>query len=69
MTVDVADRQLAGIAGLEVLGGGDVKAANSWEHPHAVLPVRGEAALDGGVARMRIPAPGLAVLRLETRRA
>ncbi len=69
VTVDVADRQLAGIAGLEVLGGGDVKAANSWEHPHAVSPVRGEAALDGGVARMRIPAPGLAVLRLETRRA
>ena len=67
--VGLADRQITGVVGVEVLGGGDVKAANTWERPNAVVPSRGEAFLADNVARVRVPSPGMAVLRLNTRRA
>ncbi len=70
VSIDLSGRRIAGIAGVEVLGGANVKAANSWERPHAVAPFKGEAALDDdGTAHVRVPAPGLAVLRLDVGRA
>jgi alpha-N-arabinofuranosidase len=69
VSVGLADRHIAAVAGVEVLGGGDVKAANSWQQPYAVVPFRGEAILADDVARVRVPAPGLAVLHLNVRKA
>ena len=65
--VRVCDRQVARVVGVEELGGGDVKAANSWENPHAVRPRTGRAVLHEGDVRVRVPAPGMAVVNLEVR--
>jgi alpha-N-arabinofuranosidase len=70
VSIGVADRRIAGIAGVEELGGGDVKAANSWDQPYAVTPGKGEAVLgEDGTVRVRVPSPGLAVLRIDVGRA
>ncbi|HVC79928.1 MAG TPA: alpha-L-arabinofuranosidase C-terminal domain-containing protein [Chloroflexota bacterium] len=62
--IDLADRRFAGAGTVDLLGGGDVKAANSWEDPHRVVPVQGSAALtEENRLRVRVPAPGLAVVR------
>lgn len=63
--VHLADLAVRRIAGVEVMGGGDVKAANSWEQPDAVVPVVGKASVVQGRLRVIVPAPGLAVLRVE----
>ena len=66
VTIDVADRPLVRVIGASVLGGGDVKQANTWDDPHRVVPVRGAATIDDrGALQIRIPAPGLAVVRAE----
>jgi alpha-N-arabinofuranosidase len=65
VTVDVADRRIAHIDGVDVFGGSDVKAANTWEAPDVLVPFRGEAVrCDDGTARVRVPSPGLAVVRM-----
>jgi alpha-N-arabinofuranosidase len=69
VSISLAGGKLARVVGVEELGGGDVKAANSWDHPHAVTPFKSEAALDDGVARVHVPSPGLAVLRFDVDRA
>ncbi|HXT34963.1 MAG TPA: alpha-L-arabinofuranosidase C-terminal domain-containing protein, partial [Chloroflexota bacterium] len=62
--IDLADREFACLDAVDLLGGGDVKAVNSWEDPHRVVPTQGSASLtDEGRARVRVPAPGLAVVR------
>jgi alpha-N-arabinofuranosidase len=62
--IDLADRAFSRVLGVEVLGGDDVKAANSWEQPNRVVPVQGSAFLDEeGRLEVRVPAPGLAVVR------
>jgi len=54
------------VIGASILGGGNVKQANTWDDPHRVVPVRGEATIDDrGALQIRIPAPGLAVVRAE----
>lgn len=66
LTVDVAlaDRRVDRVVGVDALGGGDVKAANTWDEPNRVTPVAAEAALlENGAIRVRVPAPGLAVVR------
>ena len=66
VTIDVAGRPLGRVIGASVLGGGDVKQANTWDDPHRVVPVRGAATIDDrGALQIRIPAPGLAVVRAE----
>lgn len=66
VTIALADRRFLSVQGVDVLGGGDVKAANSWELPDRVKPVQGHAELnsDGGIT-VRVPAPGLTVLRVQ----
>jgi alpha-N-arabinofuranosidase len=62
--VDLADRRFARVDGADMLGGGDVKATNTWDDPHRVVPARGSAVLTKeGRIRVRVPAPGLAVVR------
>jgi alpha-N-arabinofuranosidase len=64
--IELADCRAARILGVDALGGGDVKAANSWEQPDRVKPAPGEARLsDDGRIQVRVPAPGLAVVRAE----
>jgi alpha-N-arabinofuranosidase len=63
--VTLADRQIARVMSVEVMGGDDVKAANSWDAPDRVAPVRGTARLtELGELQVRVPAPGLAVVRV-----
>ncbi len=47
----------------QAIGGGDVKAANSWEKPNVVKPVAGQATVENGSLHVQIPSPGLAVLK------
>jgi alpha-N-arabinofuranosidase len=62
--VNCADRKVARVLSAHVLGGGDLKAANCWDDPNRVVPVPGTARITetGGLA-IRVPAPGLAVVR------
>jgi alpha-L-arabinofuranosidase len=61
----LADRQFARVLGVDAMGGGDVKAANSWDAPNRVALMRGVAELtELGELRVRVPAPGLAVVRV-----
>ncbi len=66
-TVDVklADMKITKIVGVELMGGGNVKAANSWDAPDTVVPTVGHASLTDGVLRLKVPSPGLAVVRAE----
>jgi alpha-L-arabinofuranosidase len=64
--LNLSDRQITKVIGIDIMGGGDVKAANSWEHSDVVKPVAGKGAIDGGNLRLTVPAPGMAVVRMET---
>jgi alpha-N-arabinofuranosidase len=62
--IDLADRRFACVDAVDLLSGGDVKAANTWEDPHRVVPTQGSSVLtEDGRVRVRVPAPGLAVVR------
>jgi alpha-N-arabinofuranosidase len=62
--IDLADRRFSSIGAVDVLGGGDVKAANSWDAPNRVEPTRGFGKVSAeGRLQVRVPAPGLAVVR------
>jgi alpha-N-arabinofuranosidase len=67
--VDVAGFSVAKVVGIETIGGGDVKAANSWQQPDVVVPVTGKGSVVDGKLRVSVPAPGLAVVRVELARA
>lgn len=64
-----ADVSLAGagsidrVVSAEELGGGDVKAANTFDAPDAVTPRPGRAEVVGGRLRVTVPSPGVAVVR------
>jgi alpha-N-arabinofuranosidase len=63
VNVDIAGRQIGPVSRVDLLGGGDVKATNSWEAPNLVAPVAGNASTTtDGSLQIRIPAPGLAVV-------
>jgi alpha-N-arabinofuranosidase len=65
VTIHLADRRLPRVLGVDLLGGMDVHATNTWEHPDLVHPVPGKATLTGdGDLEVRVPAPGLAVVRV-----
>jgi len=64
VTIGIADRKIDSVPAVHLLGG-DVHAGNTWHKPNAVVPEHGEARLPGdGTARVRVPAPGLAVVQL-----
>lgn len=62
--VTLADRQIGRVLGVDVLGGDDPKAANTWENPTRVTPRQGTAVLTStGTLQVHVPAPGFAVVR------
>jgi len=64
--VSFAGREIAKVAGVDVLTGDDPKEANSWERPDAIAPVAGSAEVDEeGRVHVAVPSLGLAVVRLE----
>ena len=65
VTVEFDDLDIASIEGVDLLGGGDVKATNTWENPDAVKPQGGKAESVGRGVKVTVPAPGLAVVRLK----
>jgi alpha-N-arabinofuranosidase len=64
VTINVADKKIENILGVDQLGGGDVKAANTWENQEIVKPYPGKATIVDGGVHVTIPAPGLAVVRV-----
>jgi alpha-N-arabinofuranosidase len=68
VNVHLADAKIEKILTNQSMGGGDVKAANTWEMPERVKPFAGQAAMDGNGLRIQIPAPGLAVVRCQVSR-
>ncbi len=66
VTITLADRQWQRVLHAEVMGGGDVKAANSWEQPDLVKPVSRDARVnEDGNLQITVPAPGLAVVHVQ----
>jgi alpha-N-arabinofuranosidase len=64
VTIQLAGNKIDRILSVDQLGGGDVKAANTWENQDIVKPFTGKAAIVGGGVHVTIPAPGLAVVRI-----
>jgi alpha-N-arabinofuranosidase len=66
VAVEVADRAPRRVLDAYTVGGDDVKAANTWDQPDRVKPLRAQAAIDeDGNLRLTVPAPGLTVVRVE----
>ncbi len=61
----LADATVRAVRECRVMGDVDVKATNTWEAPDAVRPREGKAAVQNGVLKIDIPAPGLAVVAAE----
>jgi alpha-N-arabinofuranosidase len=56
VSVRLADREIAGDAGSEILTGPDPKAANAWDAPDTIRAESfGEFAIGGGEATLRLP--------------
>ena len=66
VTLQLDDRVFTQRATCSVLGGIDPKAENSWEQPARVQPRPGEVTVADGAITLRIPAPGLAVVKAAT---
>jgi alpha-L-arabinofuranosidase len=65
VTVQLDDRVCSETATCTLLSG-DPLAENTWQDRERVLPRAGRVEVAGGVVRLRIPAPGLAVVRVRT---
>lgn len=65
VAVTLADRAPRRVLSAHSLGGDDVKAANTWEQPERIRPLRAQATIDEGALRVAVPAPGLTVVRVE----
>jgi alpha-N-arabinofuranosidase len=66
ISVQVADRCFKRVLSVHSLGGDDVNAANTFDQPDRIRPIRAEATIDvAGTLQVRAPAPGLMVVRLE----
>jgi alpha-N-arabinofuranosidase len=64
--IQLADRRVGQVLGADVMGGVDLKAANSWEQPNRVSVAKGSADLtDSGILRIHVPGPGLSVVRAD----
>jgi alpha-N-arabinofuranosidase len=64
--VRLDDRELAREASCTVLGGGDLKAENSFGEPDRVRPRAGRVTRTERGLSVQVPAPGLSVLRAKT---
>jgi alpha-N-arabinofuranosidase len=69
ISVDIrlGSRRATKVIDVQLMGGADPKAANTWEEPNRVFTTAGTAAIlaDGGV-RMHLPAPGFGMVRVKT---
>jgi alpha-N-arabinofuranosidase len=66
VAVELADRAPTRVLSAHSFGGGDVKAANTWERPDCVKPTHAQATVDeAGTLRVTVPAPGLTVVCVE----
>lgn len=64
VALSLGDQRFGEVLSVEVLGGDDVKAANSWEEPRRVAPRSAEARVsEAGELIVTVPAPGFAVVR------
>ena len=70
VTIDLEDLKVESVVEATVLGGGDVKATNTWEQPETVVPRQAEARVgEGGTsATVRVPSPGFAAVKLRVSR-
>ena len=69
LSVDLTmyDRTVERVLGVDVLTADNVKTANTWEQPDRVKPVSGHASItDEGCVNVTVPAPWLAVVRVQT---
>ena len=65
VAINLLDHPISSVLGVDLVGGGDVKDANTWEDPYRVAPTTGSWDLEeGGILHVRVPAPGLAVVRV-----
>jgi alpha-N-arabinofuranosidase len=65
VAVQLSDAAITKVIGCDIMGGGDVKAANSWDQPDLVKPTAGKTTLISGGIQIEIPAPGMSVVRCE----
>jgi alpha-N-arabinofuranosidase len=65
VSVSLSDATVEKVLINQAMGGGDVKAANTWEIPDRVKPFTANATVDNGGVQIQIPAPGLAVVRCQ----
>ena len=61
--VQIDDMTIDKVIGVDVMGGGDLKASNSWDYPDTVKPIAGQAIMVNRGLRVQIPPPGLTVIR------
>jgi alpha-N-arabinofuranosidase len=66
VTLQLDDRTSSERATCSLLSGVDLKAENSWDERARVAPRTGSVTASGGNLTVRIPAPGLAVVRAST---
>ncbi len=64
--VALADRNISGVAGAELMHHKDVKAANTWENQNIVKPGHVTVNIDGATATVTLPAPSFAAVQLKT---
>jgi alpha-N-arabinofuranosidase len=66
VSIEPADRSIAGLASAEILAASGPKAANSFEHPDAVAArPYDEVSTRAGRARLRLPPLSMAALTLK----
>ena len=65
VNIQLADATIEKLIGIDAMGGGNVKAANTWEHPDAIKPLPGNAKLTNGKLQIHVPTPGMAVARCQ----
>jgi len=64
-TVALADKPFGGVRSVEILTHKDPYAANTWEAPHAVMPVKGTATVvDGHTLRVTCPPKSFTTVRV-----
>ena len=69
LTVDLTifDLTVERVLGVDSISADDVKTANTWEYPDRVKPMSGRASItDAGHVNVTVPAPGFAVVRVQT---
>jgi alpha-N-arabinofuranosidase len=63
VNVQIDDMTIDKVIGADTMGGGDLKAANNWEHPDVIKPSPTQPIMVNRGIRVQIPAPGMTVVR------